>query len=116
MQSKSVLITNFTMNGEADFSFGCHNCSSDECRLKDIEAYLRYSGTECAFSSISIESFELVAIEEKRINVKFGSSNETATMDLLFGLILEIGGRRLILNTTANCPPHPEEEIRKWWK
>ncbi|OMO98372.1 hypothetical protein COLO4_13965 [Corchorus olitorius] len=77
MQPSSFSISNFTLNWEAEFNFGCQNCTFDEAHYTRIEAYITYTGNSRKSSKVSMEPFTLGANEERKVHVKFGSSNQT---------------------------------------
>ncbi|OMO81182.1 hypothetical protein COLO4_23718 [Corchorus olitorius] len=78
--ASSFSISNLTVKWEVDFNFGCQNCTFDEAHYARIEAHLSYNGNGHEFSEVYIEPFILGSNQEKKVHVKFGSSNINQTV------------------------------------
>ncbi|OMO68701.1 hypothetical protein COLO4_29473 [Corchorus olitorius] len=84
MNLTSFSLSNFSINWEADFAFGCQDCDADETQYTDIEAHINYNGKDIAFSKVSIEPFRLGTNEQKKVHVKFGNNLPILKDGILF--------------------------------
>ncbi|OMO50018.1 hypothetical protein CCACVL1_30689 [Corchorus capsularis] len=74
MNPTSFSLSNFSVNWEADFTFGCQDCDADETEYYDIQVNINYNDKDdIAFSKVFIEPFQLGTNEQKKVHAKFGN-------------------------------------------